>query len=126
IRLPRVRLADVFDLFEVPEEKPAPEEAPAEEVITSKETAPKRVKDVEFRHRYQKRYDSGPEGQKAPNRDEDFAAALAVFPGLSRSRFRIARNEIAKKWTVGGAPSNRMVGETLAEYLAEENLAENL
>lgn len=113
IRLPRVRLADVFDLFEVPEEKPAPEEAPAEEVITSKETAPKRVKDVEFRRWYQKRYDSWPEGQKAPNRDEDFAAALAVFSGLSRSRFRIARNEIAKKWTVGGRHPTKWSVKTL-------------
>jgi hypothetical protein len=49
VRLPRVRLADVFDLFEVSEERPVPEEAPAEEVIASKETTPKAVSEAKFR-----------------------------------------------------------------------------
>jgi hypothetical protein len=125
IRLPRVRLADVFDLFEVPEEKPVPEEAPAEEVIASKETTPKAVSEAKFRRWYKQRYDTWPEDQKAPDRDQDYTAACKEFPGISRERFRRARNDFAKDWTEGGRPPGKSVDENLADYLAEENLAEN-
>ncbi len=114
---PQFRRADFLAIFDM-----ASKEAVE---IMSKETAPKAVSEAKVRRWYQERYDSWPEGKKAPNRDQDYAAASNEFRGISRAFVRKARNNIAKKWTEGGRP-RKLVDENLAEYLAEENLAENL
>jgi hypothetical protein len=135
IRLPRVRLAEVFDLFEVPEEKPAPEEAasrsigemtPAEEIPveegppqqaqtqeepTAADTAEKPLTArADLNRWFKARVDEWPEDQDPPSRDADLIAAREKFPGVSPLWVREARRDLApEKWKKKGENAGAII-----------------
>jgi len=125
IRLPRVRLAEVFSLFEVAEDKPAVEEVPVEEVepkisaegarelslvqdasAQDEPTAKKRkVPTAELEAWYPDRVKKWPAEKKPPNVDDDWTAAIAHFYELNvtREQIRSVRKNFApQSWKAHG------------------------
>jgi hypothetical protein len=111
IRLPRVLLADVFELFDKPEEKPTPEEAPtpapiaaetapASEMVPVQEMSPQEtIEGIKgwFLDIY---FPSFPPGEK-PSEPDQVAAAAKEFPGVKGMR-DIVRSIRPEKWSKPG------------------------
>jgi hypothetical protein len=115
IRLPRVRLADALDLFEVPdEEKPVPEEGKPEDPTAKALTAR-----TELNRWYKEEWvGKWPEGKTPPSREDDLTAARGRFPGVSEPWVRDARRKFAPgEWTSKG---RRKSQKPLADHLRED------
>jgi hypothetical protein len=140
VRLPRVRLADVFGLFEVPEEKPVPEEASTEEVESEVRApapiaeaaeevseqglpAPKKQKVLpeKLKAWYGDWVKNWPPGQNPPSEKDDWDAAITHFSrfNVRREQIRKARSELAPEvWQAHGRRPDFQDPDKLAEKLA--------
>ena len=122
IRLPRVRLADVLDLFEVPEEKPASEEA--EEVPAQSPTTKKlKVPEASLEAWYKDRVEKWPLEKNPPSEDDDWDAAIAHFTEFNviRDQIRGVRTNLAPQaWRAHGRRPDFQDPNKLAEKLAKK------
>jgi hypothetical protein len=128
IRLPRVRLAEAFALFETttqetsPPEKVMASESPEE--LPASKALPK-VPHSKLGEWYGERLKNWPPGQKSPSPEEDWAAARDFF----KPKFRVTREQVLGKngvrpelapshWTAKGRRPDFQDPDKLAEKLA--------